>query len=390
VRYKPTAQDKKIVKEGIRALAISGWKEWATDCNENRDKNETLYNVLLLHTPNITSLGIDDASTADHRCPPWIDIITKASNGTLSKHTHRFEHLQSVRLDVRIAGLSHLAPIFRLQSLRFLSLRGMDELCCTQCIERETARSLQRLIPKRSNNLAEIYLESTLLRTLGVLLASSRQLKSFKYDVALDHLYDQPDDQLNQLNMDKWLGHTKLSTALIQQSATLESLDITYDALVEERTHGRIYLHDDLTNFVSLKRLSCPLGAIAAGDPSTFVERLPPSLEVFRTTVRRYTTDHKCLGALEHMAYYSKIHTPQLKEVQVIIPKTAQWFSFDWERLLTPFSAAGVGFVVEKEEDQEDSFNGSWGKESSESSESSDEEDLYSDNDSNGPSVAFG
>jgi hypothetical protein len=395
VRYKPTAQDKKTVKEGIRALAIPGWKDWVTDCNENRDKDETLYNVMLLHTPNITSLGVVDASAADHRWiryPPWIDIISKASNGTLSKHTHRFEHLRSVRLNIRIAGLSQLAPMFRLQSLLFLSLQGMDELCCKQCIERETARSLQRLIPERCNNLEEICLESTFLRmrTLGVLIASSRHLKSFKYDVALDHLYEQPDDQLEQLNMEKWLEHTKLSTALSHQSATLESLDITYDALVEEQIRGRIHLHDDLTNFVSLKRLSCPLGAIAAGDPSTFVETLPSSLQAFRTTIRRYTSDHKCLGALEHMAYYSKIHTPHLKEVQVIVPKSAQWFTFDWERLLTPFSVAGVSFVVEKEEDQEDEFSGSWGKDSSESSESSDEEDLYSDNDSDGPSVAFG
>jgi hypothetical protein len=381
VPYLPTAQDKKVIKGGMRALAVPGWKDWTADCNGDRITNEPVHNAILLHTPNITSLRVEDVARVEKRCPAWFELISKASVGTLTEHTHRFEYLRSIKVDVRSATLSQLAPLFRLQSLRHFEVGTVPEPSmgiCVNCNERhgeklQTIAKLRRLIPEACNNLEELYLEHTFycMEILEVLLASPRQLKSFKYDVLLDHISEAYVEE-----------DLTLLTVLHHQRTSLETLNIFCDALAEGDTAGDIHLHDShhsLADFTSLKHISCPLSMIAPVCVDPLTERLPPSLLTFQTTIRRHTDDHGSLEELENMAAYYRSQTPQLKEVRVVATQSAKWLKYDWQRLVGPFSEAGIDFVVQNGESDKYDFSDSWEESSTASSRSSDEVDLYSD-----------
>lgn len=381
-RYSPTAKDKKAIKEGLRALGTWDWKEWATQCNEDRSNDEALQNAILLHTPNITSLSILDAVRDRSRRRAWFDLISKAAAGTLPGQAHRFEHLRSIRVDARTSSLSDLAPLFRLQSLRKLQLREVHEYRTGECItcgsnrehDERSALKLQRLIPRACNNLEELDLECTYYTKfhLEVLLSSPRHLKTFRYDVSLDHLPERPISNGDRVKT--------LCEVLDRQKASLETLHVFCDSIAEERTRSGIHLRDGLEDFVSLKQLSCPLGMIMSGVSDTFVERLPASLLTFRTPVRPSTNDQRYLKALDHVAFCHRTYVPQLKEVRVVVPQFASSLIYDWQRLVELFSVeTGVSFIVEQED--EDLDFGDWKDGSTDSSRSSDEVDLYSDDD---------
>jgi hypothetical protein len=380
VSYVPTARDKKTLKEGMRTLAIPGWKDWVADCNGDRITDVTVHNAILLHAPNITSLRVEDVARVDTRCPAWVDVVSKSSAGTLSGHTHRFEHLRKISVDVRSANLNQLAPLFRLQTLHRLQLREISEpgmgncINCDECHGEkiQTVPRLRRLIPEACNNLEELILEHTFycIDILRVLLASPRQLKSFKYDVSLDHMseeYIQED--------------LPFATIFGRQRTSLEYIHIFCDALAEGETAGDINLHSSLADFQSLKHISCPLSMIAPPNIEPLFERLPPSLLTFRMTIRPLTKDQDSLCELENMAAYCPTHKTQLKEVRVVAPKSAKWLKYDWERLVSPFSKAGIDFVVQNESDNEEDSSEGWDDASSASSHSSDEVNLYSDED---------
>jgi hypothetical protein len=84
---------------------------------------------------------------------------------------------------------------------------------------------------------------------------------------------------------------------------------------------------------------------------------------------------------VHNMAAYCPTHKTQLKEVRVVAPKSAKWLKYDWERLVSPFSKAGIDFVVQNESDNEEDSSEGWDDASSASSHSSDEVNLYSDED---------
>jgi len=284
-RYLPTAKDKKAIKEALRTLGTSDWKEWATQCNEDRSNDEALQTAILLHTPNVTSLSVLDGLSDRSRRRTWFDLISKAAAGTLSEQTHRFEHLRSIKVDTRTSSLFDLAPLFRLQSLRKLHLCEVPEYEMGECKNdhedgERSALRLQRLIPRACNNLEELDLESTYYTKihLEVLLSSPRYLKTFRYDVCLDHLSEWPIPDGDRLKT--------LCGALDCQKASLETLHVFCDSIAEERTCSGIHLRDSLEGFVSLKQLSCPLGMIMNGVSDPFAERLPESLLTFRTLVR--------------------------------------------------------------------------------------------------------
>jgi hypothetical protein len=76
-----------------------------------------------------------------------------------------------------------------------------------------------------------------------------------------------------------------------------------------------------------------------------------------------------------------------LKEIHLDVRIPATRFAYDWERLVKPFSASGVDFVVHQDDD-DDGFSDDWEDEStdsdssdSDSSDSSGEVELYSSDD---------
>ena len=380
VSYLPTARDKRIIKEGLRILAIPGWKHWVAACNGDRITDETVHNAILLHTPNIASLSVEDVARAETRCPSWVDLISKASAGNLRGRSHCFEHLRSIKVDIRSATLSQLAPLFRLQALRYLQLRNISENGMGTCIDcdechgkkQQIVPKLQRLIPQACNRLEMLSLEHTFycMEILEVLLASPSQLKSFNYEVSLDHISEAYIEE-----------DLTIATILRHQRTSLENLNITCDPLAEEETSGDIHLHDSLVDFISLKHITCPLGMIAPVYVDPLADRLPPLLLTLHTTIRRHTSDQGSLSELEQMAAYHQPLTTQLEEVRVIAPQSAKWLKYDWARLVSPFAEAGISFVIQNEYEDEDDLGDDWDDASTASSRSSDEVDLYSDED---------
>ncbi|KAI4673062.1 uncharacterized protein J4E78_001567 [Alternaria triticimaculans] len=379
-RYHATASDKKSIKEGLRALGTSDWKEWAARCNgthlnDYAPQKHALQNATLLHAPKIKHLGVRGIAKENLRYPSWIDLISKAATSHLSSQVHRFEKLQSISVEAGSLGLSELAPLFRLQSLRKL------HLCQTYLYgyrqdDAEGVHKLQRLIPRACNDLEELDLESTYYTPplLEVLVSSSRCLKSIKYETESElHLAERPPENGQR--------YKTLSEVLLCQKASLETLWVCCDPVTEDDTKRNVHLRDNLKDFASLKHLSCPLGMLLNHDDDNFVERLPSSLLTFRTPVRNHTEDQQCLEALRDVVTSYREHVPDLEEVRAVAPEAATWFTYDWEPLVKFFSAeTGISFVVEPGDTDDDAFS-DWDGNETDSSQSSDEVDLYSDED---------
>lgn len=379
-RYHAIASDKKIIKEGLRALGTSDWKEWATRCNgaylnNYAPQKHALQNAILLLTPEIKRLSVRGLAKEDLRHPSWIDLISKAATGHLSSQAHRFKHLGSISVEAGSLGLSELAPLFRLQSLRKLQL-SQTYMYGYRQLDAEGVHKLQRLIPKACNDLEELDLESTYYNSslLEVMVSSSRCLKSIKYEADSEfHLSERP--------LPNGEPYKTLSEVLLCQKASLESLRVCCDPIVEDETERSVHLRDNLEGFASLKHLSCPLGMLLNHDTDNFVERLPSSLLTLRTLVRRHTEDQQCLEALREVATSYRKYVPKLEEVRVVAPEAASWFTYDWEPFVKLFLAGtGISFVVEPGDTEDDAFS-DWDGHETDSSRSSDEYDLYSDED---------
>ncbi|CAO2649771.1 Nn.00g010630.m01.CDS01 [Neocucurbitaria sp. VM-36] len=374
-RYDATAQDKKTIKEGLRMLSISNWKSWTADCNAVDGATEALHSAILMYTPDIISLVIEDAGSYGQQGPRWIDLIRKATTDISSMHTHRFEKLRSIRVGAGHYTINQLAPLFRLASLRQLCL---NELVAFDIGGGAGPQALQRVVPQCCNNIEELQLEQSFLNMeiLGVLVASPRKLRILKLDITLECIS-------HELNAHHELGAMKLSRVLRPQKDSLQSFYLNCDARAEEETRGAINLHGGLRNFIALEHMSCPLTSVIEtriGASATLIESLPPSLLTYQTVVRKFTNDRNCLIALEHMAANCHTYAPHVKNIYIGVPSPAPWFTYEWEPLVKSFSKTGVNFVVEEAQDDDD-FSEVWGVDSTDSSRSSDEVDLYSDAD---------
>ncbi|CAA9961102.1 hypothetical protein PTMSG1_04486 [Pyrenophora teres f. maculata] len=368
-RHTPTAQDKKIVKEGLRALATPGWKDWAADCNAKQNSAEAVYKAILFYTRNIKSLQFQ----GEIHAIDWFDVFGNTTAGILSDRAHGFQHLRSVSIENSSASIIQLAPLFRLQSLRTLQTRRID--CWT--VSEEVAPRLQRLIPQACNNLESLILDESFYpkSMLSILLASSRNLKYFKYDMT-----EEDNEEVPLPHDGTWIS---LSHALAYQNSSLEDIDV-YSEHYREGSQDDVHLRDSLKDFSVLKCITCPLSKMASSGSDTFVERLPASLLKLRTYIRKYTDDPDCIEALEHMIVNYQSHTPQLQEIIVAAPpstgETYNWLKYDWSRLVQLSSKTGLSFKVDCQGDgSDDDFNSNWGGVQSVSSPSSDEVDLYSD-----------
>ncbi|KAF2124449.1 hypothetical protein P153DRAFT_370875 [Dothidotthia symphoricarpi CBS 119687] len=363
-QYAATAKDKKTIKEGIKALNIPNWKDWATDCNSAGDSREALQTAIMMHTPNIDFLRV--AGSIDRQSPPrWTGLIRQATSGNSFGNTHKFRHVRSVRVAACVSTIQQLAPLFLLQSLRELYLNRMVD-----SYQVRGTSMLQRLIPPLCNNLETLNLEDSFLHTdeLGVLVASSRGLKSFKYDLTVSYFGYGVETVVE-------LGPTTLITVLERQKSTLESLQFRHDA-----TDGEVYdfanLRGSLKGFAVLRQLSCPLNVIFDSQlksPSALIETLPSSIVDFHVFDSDYKPDERFINALEHLAMYGHVDVPLLKEVRV---QGAMWATRDKKRLFALFVEAGIAFSV-----MDDESSDIWGDNSTDSTQSSDEVDLYSDDD---------
>ncbi|USP76363.1 hypothetical protein yc1106_03637 [Curvularia clavata] len=325
-QYVPTAKDKKIIKEGLRAINVPSWKTRASQCNdEDLDDDQVLQNTLLLFTPNVKSISHTEGEIANLPTPKpeWVDIISRAAAGAFGG-VHHFEHLRSIE------GVAE----YDLTT----GTGGFDT--------DKHIRELRRLIPPACNNVEELILDRCVYseQCLDLIVKSSRRLKTFKYHVDMLPEWGDWDNEWrwNNLPMDRSKTMTEILRA---HEASLETFHINGDYRLASVLLNRVHLYDDMTAFTSLKEISCPLGIIVAEGDVEFADRLPRSLVKFRTPVRPFTYDRRLLGALKHMLVNCKTYTPQLSEVRVV--QTAR-VSADWKDFLKLSSETGVKFVEEE------------------------------------------
>jgi phage gp46-like protein len=385
-RYTANAQDKKVIKEGLKGLGISDWKNIATKCNTDLVELDILHTAILMQIPNIYSLVIRVSGSGSHE---WIDLIRKANLGASDLgRMHRFKHLQTLRVETNEIALIALAPIFRTPSLRKLYLKGFYEYESVQHRAAQT-QALQDIIPQRCNYLEELHIEYGFFHnnTLRVVLASTQNLKAFSYDCSTDYLYH---DLIEEAD----LGSTTLVAALKCHQTVLESLSYIDDEVENaeelELMYNLNHLSNGLRDFSALKHLSCSLGSMLdknSKEDLALVEKLPPSLISLHITIAQRFTDNQAMEiVLEFVQLASNYgtRTPLLSKVHV---NASPYYRFDWSRVVAAFSKTDINFTVEQS-----SWDGSWSESSfhgfiqatgrpssdTESSESSGEVSLYS------------
>lgn len=353
-RYAPTAKDKKVIKEGLRAICDPDWKSRATACNQNRGSDEVVYSAILLCTPNITSTSYEKRVEAIYLPPQWLYMVAKAAEGAYGG-IHRFEHLRSIKVDVLASDLIKFIALFRLQSLRKIHLCAVAEYekgpaSASIRSTDKNARELERRIPPTSNNLEELILERCIYSELclDVLVSSSRRLKTFEYNADLGQEWgrESPTPDRSKTIVD----------ILRRHETSLETLRIFADEQVEDMEPDRIHLHDNMTSFTSLREIDCPVAMIALRADDMFAERLPSSLLKFTTHIRADTDDERRIDSLKHMVANCESHTPRLREVWVF---QQPFGAFDCEEFVGLASEAGVRLIWQVSDDaMDDSTDG--------------------------------
>jgi hypothetical protein len=330
-RYTPNAQDKRIIKEGLKALGIWKWKDLATKCNTETVELDTLYTAILMHIPNISSLVIRHGQIdARQASPKWIDLVRKTNLGTPDiGRVHRFKHLHTLRVETGEMDLTELSPIFRIVSLRKLYLYHLEEF---RNGRRQTEQLFQHIIPPHCNNIEELHLERCFLQDniLGAVLASARSLKVLVlFETDLDPI--------------------KLLTALECQKTSLERFSLPHNFYAEKYWGNVTNLFEGMKDFSAMKHLDCSLASIldiSSNQNRELSEKLPPSLETFHATISTPVPASHAKDftiALEQLATDSASQTPLLTEVHIDAKFRT---GCDWPRVVAAFSRTSVEFTV--------------------------------------------
>ncbi|KAH9862903.1 hypothetical protein J1614_010996 [Plenodomus biglobosus] len=372
VKHNTNAQDKKVIKEGIRALGLPDWKGWVAECNADDADLEALHAIMLLHTPNVVSLSVQNTDHRVHRILRWVEAIKTASPGKSQGRMHPFKYLRSIEVNMSYSSMLQVGPVFRLASLRRFVALELFEDDAQKDLE---VTALQRVMPPRSNNIEELYLkEECFISTekLAVVLASPRGLKTFLYDLSTTHFADE--DEFEQK-----LGSDNLSGVLSCQKDTLESFQLTtHLRQANLPTTIRFY---GLGEFQSLQNLHCPFMSVCRinSDTSTaFVQMFPSSLERLHLTIPPFSLGDSCELSIEYLAKHYSALAPALRELHV-----SPWSSHNWKQCESLCSEIGLSFKTDKPPMED--WASTWGTSRmhyASSSGSSGEVDLYS-NDAN-------
>lgn len=335
-RYAPTAQDKRIIKEGFRRLGTPDWKTWANVCNTTGLDN-TVYSAILLHAPKIKSLI--QKGKGVHLNGPKAEGLNRTIISF--EHTHAFQYLQMVEIKAVQHNLNQVLPFLCLQSLHRLVIVGLSVSGPMRYIN-----ALQRALTSSCNNIEELslghfYLHKTIFKAL---VSSSKRLKSLKYDGHVAKLLRHDDIQ------SEWVtsGWEPFSAVLGSQIKSLENLEIAMPHSRLEKERGPVHFHKDLRDFVALKHLKCPLNLIIetrVDTPVQFFENLPPSLLTVDTYITSWVDHESHLKALEQVAYGER-GPRSLEKAQIRVPYHVTP-RLDWKILTQPLSDVGVELVVE-------------------------------------------
>ncbi|EMD95638.1 hypothetical protein COCC4DRAFT_18558 [Bipolaris maydis ATCC 48331] len=363
-RYKPTAQDKRVIKKAVQALGIRYWKRWVDRCNNDVLSYEVLTGIILLYLPNLQTISYIgcDRSKWVANAPDWSFMMNEAlrcENGKI----HGFENLHTITVHALDLQLFDLAPLFRFQSLRVLRLIEISEFhSFSQGMD--NAKRLRGMIDRRENNIETLSLNRCFYTQdcLGLLVSSSRRLKAFEYAISVA--------MLPWFNGSRVAILRKLVKILRPHQTSLETLTIYCETEIERKRLDPLYNHSGLTEFTSLKALSCPLGTLVAEYGKEFASVLPSSLETFQTRIRHDRDDRKHLHSLKHLLAGRATHISKLREVRVFLISADDKLRKTrlWKHLTELAREAGIRFDYEILEDY------SWYGDS-------DDEDMWSSSD---------
>ncbi|KAL1596615.1 hypothetical protein SLS60_009263 [Paraconiothyrium brasiliense] len=203
-KYVPSINDKQLIKDSLKKLGAADidWKQWASDCNDQNVEQEQLYATILLFTANVESLEIDDGALSvvgetANKIPWWLVHFRHFVNGRSVGRVQRFQHLQSIRVDVQYLKLRHLAPIFRLRSMRKVTLIGLVEWAHTEEDSTEALRRLFRVSPIHELHMEKSFVEDNVL---DVVISCIAHLRAFRYWSSRDQF------MVNGRNSDDYWG----------------------------------------------------------------------------------------------------------------------------------------------------------------------------------------
>lgn len=361
--YNPSVIDRGEVKDSLKALDIPKWKAWATDCNNEETDQETLYAVILMHTPNVAFLDLDDGDVP-YQTPKWIDVIKQSVGGNSFGRVHHFSYLKVLRVDIGTLRLRTLAPLFRLPALQRLILVGLVE---TAHAKPGKGLSFKWPVSRRSSPVEELLLSDCFMdpHILETIMETCLKLKSFQYEHRDERWYfrlgggstywrDADAGQTETVEHHPVLCHyPTISTALLRHREKLESLQV-FDGVDDDNQNYRgTSSLGSLRTLNRLKFLKGPIGAFADPNPgncSSMIENLPASLEAFHLVIKWNDEEHACLPALEHMAINLRSHLPALQELRIKIDAPRRCIKFDWGRIVEPLRKFGVDIIVKQKE----------------------------------------
>ncbi|KAL5438771.1 hypothetical protein PMIN07_004832 [Paraphaeosphaeria minitans] len=401
--YVSSIADKQLIKDSLRSLGIPkfDWKQWASDCNDREADQELIYATILLYTPNVTRLEIDDGAALEPpgRIPRWLNHFRKIANGVDFGLVHRFQYLKSIRVDVQYLKLRDLAPLFRLRSMRKVALVGLFERPFTgQAAKAE----LRRLFPNRGSPIDELQLEMSYVdnSVLDVVISGIKKLKIFRYWSSTDHF------EVSGRNSDEYWGisgqegyerydETAASNSWYMLVRSLESHTSSLETLswrdgIHSQDRHYIGALGFLSGFAKLSHLEVPLAVLAQQTQATnttvesIVANLAHSVQFLTMNVIHDGMAYyrRCL---DYMACNLGENLPLLREVRVIYHSLLTPAVYDWEGFGKMLAYRGIVFdFVHSISQEEADSEGNWApyvtRDDSESSESSVyEESLYSD-----------
>ncbi|KAF2789170.1 hypothetical protein K505DRAFT_313636 [Melanomma pulvis-pyrius CBS 109.77] len=394
-RFIPSVTDRRELKGALKALEIPGWKDWATDCNDEMVDMEILYAAILMFTPNVTSLYIDDGDLP-YQTPKWLNVIHCAVSGIPFGHMHQFSYLKSIRVDIGALNLRSLWPLFRLPSLRALTMIGLLEprIFPHYKLTPQTWRIAPGSCPIEELMLPDCFINTT---NLVMLLDACRTLRIFQYEHRDERSLNRKEQYTAYPGsaLGSTLGTTKLhyptiASALERHCHSLENLQLYDDFEKIRPSYLSTGIVGNLQDFKKITYMKGSLGALAdvnAPSRATLVENLPRALKSFHLVINWSPQEHHSVSALEHMASYCQTYVPLLEHIHIEAKAHASAFPFSWNKIRKKFYEMGVKMVLNQASNPYSDDDGAeywldrevW--EVSDESESTSESDFYeSDN----------
>lgn len=196
-RYAASIADKHIIKDALKKLSIPGldWKKWASDCNDVHGQLERLYATILLYSPHVQSLEVQDGPLYDEdedeimegRSPWWLVYLRQIAGGAVFGGVHGFEHLGSICVDAVFMKLRFFAPVFGLRSLRKVTLRNLREEAYTR---RENVKEFRRFAA-RPSAVEEVCFEGCFVDdgVIEAVVGCVARLRVFRYGISDEQMH---------------------------------------------------------------------------------------------------------------------------------------------------------------------------------------------------------